>query len=112
MHPLHGNVDTRLRRLDTGETDALILAVSGLRRLGLEHRIGQILSPDIVPPAPGQGALAIQCRTDAVGTRTWLDRLDDWLWNQELKSREAFLAQSTDIVDLEQRMRWLEQGHC
>ena len=40
--------------------------------------------------------------------RSWLDRLDDWLWNQELKSREAFLAQSTDIVDLEQRMRWLE----
>lgn len=43
--------------------------------------------------------------------RSWLDRLDDWLWNQELKSREAFLAQATDLVDLEQRMRWLENRH-
>jgi hypothetical protein len=39
-----------------------------------------------------------------------LDRLDTWFWKQEVASREAFLAKSTDIVDLEQRMRWLEQG--
>jgi hydroxymethylbilane synthase len=69
VHPLHGNVDTRLRRLDDGETDALILAVAGLTRLGLQGRIGQILPPDVVPPAPGQGALAIQCRTDDAATR-------------------------------------------
>ena len=42
--------------------------------------------------------------------RGWLDRLDTWFWKQEMKSREAFLAQSTDIFDLEQRMRRLERG--
>ena len=43
--------------------------------------------------------------------RGLLDRIDTWFWKQELKSREAFLAQAVDIVDLEQRMRWLERGH-
>ena len=61
------------------------------------------------------GAQEKECgkQGDAVRTprRSWLDRLDDWLWNQELKSREAFLAQATDLVDLEQRMRWLENRH-
>ena len=42
--------------------------------------------------------------------RGWLDRLDAWFWKQDMKRREAFLAQSTDIFDLEQRMRWLERG--
>ncbi len=44
-------------------------------------------------------------------TRSWLDRLDSWFWKQELKEREAFLAQSADIIDLERRMRWLERGN-
>ena len=43
--------------------------------------------------------------------RSFLDRLDNWFADQELKSREAFLAQAVDIVDLEQRLRWLERGH-
>jgi hydroxymethylbilane synthase len=64
VHPLHGNVDTRLRRLDDGETDALVLACAGLDRLGLGHRIAERLAPDIVPPAPGQGAIALQIRAD------------------------------------------------
>jgi hypothetical protein len=42
--------------------------------------------------------------------RSWLDRLDTWFWKQDMKRREEFLAQSTDIFDLEQRMRWLERG--
>lgn len=42
--------------------------------------------------------------------RGWLDRLDTWFWEQELKSREAFLAKSADVVELEQRIRWLERG--
>jgi hypothetical protein len=42
--------------------------------------------------------------------RGWLDHLDTWFWKQDMKHREAFLAQSTDIFDLEQRMRWLERG--
>jgi hydroxymethylbilane synthase len=60
--PLHGNVDTRLRRLDEGHVDALVLAAAGIDRLGRSERIGQRLDPDLVPPAPGQGALAVQAR--------------------------------------------------
>ena len=77
LHPLHGNVDTRLRRLDEGATDALVLAVAGLVRLGRADRIGEILPSELCPPAPGQGSLAIQCRTDDDITRSWLTRLDD-----------------------------------
>jgi hydroxymethylbilane synthase len=60
--PLHGNVDTRLRRLDAGEVDALVLAAAGLDRLGRGARIDQRIEPTHVTPAPGQGALAIQAR--------------------------------------------------
>ncbi|HEY3522705.1 MAG TPA: hydroxymethylbilane synthase [Candidatus Limnocylindrales bacterium] len=66
VRPLHGNVDTRLRRLDDGEADALVLAIAGLVRLGREDRISAVLEPAVVPPAPGQGAIAVQIRaTDA-----------------------------------------------
>jgi hydroxymethylbilane synthase len=60
--PLHGNVDTRLRKLDGGEADALILAAAGLERMGVAHRIDERLDASLLPPAPGQGALAAQCR--------------------------------------------------
>jgi hydroxymethylbilane synthase len=59
---LHGNVDTRLRRLDAGEVDALVIAAAGLDRLGRGDRIDQRIDPEVVPPAPAQGALAIQAR--------------------------------------------------
>ncbi len=62
VRPIHGNVDTRLRRLDAGEVDALLLAVAGLVRLGRGDRITQRLATDLVPPAPGQGAIAVQVR--------------------------------------------------
>src|SRR5579864_6735681 len=60
--PLHGNVDTRLRRLDEGAVDALVIAAAGLDRLGRAERIDRRLEADEVAPAPGQGALAIQAR--------------------------------------------------
>ena len=60
--PLHGNVDTRLRRLDEGRADAIVLAAAGIDRLGLAARIDERLEPDVVAPAPGQGALAVQVR--------------------------------------------------
>jgi hydroxymethylbilane synthase len=60
--PLHGNVDTRLRRLDSGEVDALVIAAAGLDRLGQASRIDQRLDPTVVTPAPAQGALAVQAR--------------------------------------------------
>jgi hydroxymethylbilane synthase len=61
---VRGNVDTRLRKLDEGGYDALILAAAGITRLGLEHRITQYLPFDLMLPAPGQGALGIECRVD------------------------------------------------
>ena len=62
--PLRGNVNTRLRKLDEGAYDAIILAAVGLKRLGLAHRISAYLDPEDSLPAVGQGALAIECRTD------------------------------------------------
>ena len=60
--PLHGNVETRLQRLDSSEVDALVLAAAGIDRLGRSERIDQRLAPDLITPAPAQGALAIQAR--------------------------------------------------
>lgn len=91
VHPLHGNVDTRLRRLDQGETDALVLAVAGLARLGLMDRIGQILPAELVPPAPGQGSLALQCRADDDVTRSWLAHLDHDTTRIAVEAERAFL---------------------
>ncbi|HEY2597737.1 MAG TPA: hydroxymethylbilane synthase, partial [Candidatus Dormibacteraeota bacterium] len=56
--PLHGNVETRLARLDAGEVDAIVLAAAGIDRIGKSERIDQRLDPGLVAPAPGQGALA------------------------------------------------------
>jgi hydroxymethylbilane synthase len=64
--PLHGNVETRLQRLDDGGADAIVLAAAGIDRLGRHERIDERLDPEVVAPAPGQGALAVQVRrTDA-----------------------------------------------
>ncbi len=62
VEPVRGNVDTRLRKLKEGRYDAMLLAAAGLRRLGLESEIAQVLTSDQMCPAPGQGALAIQTR--------------------------------------------------
>ncbi|QDT35058.1 hydroxymethylbilane synthase [Thalassoglobus polymorphus] len=61
---IRGNLDTRLKKLDTGEYDAIILAEAGLRRLGLEQRISFLLTPPLMLPAVGQAALGIECRED------------------------------------------------
>jgi hydroxymethylbilane synthase len=61
---LRGNVETRLAKLDRGEYDAIVLATAGLTRLGLEARITAHLEADEMLPAPGQGALGIECRSD------------------------------------------------
>ena len=62
--PVRGNVGTRLRKLDAGEFDALVMAAAGLKRLGLAERIHELLAPEVSLPAPGQGALAIEVRAD------------------------------------------------
>ena len=77
--PLRGNVDTRLRKVQSGECDAIVLARAGLVRLGLEGRATQILETDVSLPAVGQGALGIECRGDDAETRALLARLHDTL---------------------------------
>jgi hydroxymethylbilane synthase len=62
--PLRGNVNTRLRKLDEGRYDAIILAAAGLKRLGFGERIASLLDPEESLPAVGQGALALECRSD------------------------------------------------
>jgi hydroxymethylbilane synthase len=73
--PIRGNVDTRLRKVDAGECDAIVLARAGLVRLGLENRATEVLSTDVSLPAVGQGALGIECRDDDEKTRAVLAKL-------------------------------------
>ncbi len=77
MLDLRGNVNTRLRKLDEGEYDAIVLAVAGLKRLGFADRIRQVLPREMVLPAVGQGALAIETRADDTETREMLAFLCD-----------------------------------
>jgi hydroxymethylbilane synthase len=75
--PLHGNVDTRLKRLDEGTVDALVIASAGVDRLGRGGRIDQRLDPEVVAPAPGQGAIAIQVRRSDTELIAILGEVDD-----------------------------------
>src|ERR1700719_2466098 len=77
IHPLRGNVDTRLRKLDQGEYDAIILAAAGLQRLGKTELIKQIIPVEIMCPAAGQGALAIEIRAGDTALREQLAFLND-----------------------------------
>lgn len=73
---LRGRVETRLTKIESGAFDATYLALAGLRRLGLERHAAAIIDPDAMPPAPGQGALAITARTDDAKTLTALAKLN------------------------------------
>ncbi|MFB3917375.1 MAG: hydroxymethylbilane synthase [Terriglobales bacterium] len=77
IHPLRGNVDTRIRKLEEGEYDAIILAAAGLNRLGRTQLVREVLSPDFMCPAAGQGALGIEIRFGDVKMREILRFLDD-----------------------------------
>lgn len=94
VHPLHGNVDTRLRRLDDGETDALVLACAGLDRLGLGDRIAERLDPGLMPPAPGQGAIAVQVRTADSRIGRLVAVIDDPATRLAVEAERAFLDAS------------------
>lgn len=94
VRPIHGNVDTRLRRLDAGQTDALILACAGLDRLGLGSRISERLDPAIIPPAPGQGALALEVRSDDAEMLEIVERIDHPKTRLAVETERAFLAAS------------------
>jgi hydroxymethylbilane synthase len=77
IYALRGNVDTRLRKLEAGEYDAIILAAAGVNRLGKTERVRQIIPVDVMTPAAGQGALGIEIRTGDDATRELLAFLDD-----------------------------------
>ena len=72
IEPLRGNLDTRLRKLDEGDFDAIVLAAAGLKRLGLGARIRALFEPETMLPAAGQGALALEVREDARALRELL----------------------------------------
>ena len=88
---LRGNVDTRLRKALDGQHDAIILAGAGLTRLGLENHVTEWLSLDVMLPAPGQGALAIQCRADDQTTLSLLAALEDESTRKAVTAERAFL---------------------
>jgi hydroxymethylbilane synthase len=89
---LRGNVETRLRKLDAGEIDATLLAVAGLKRLGLLSTATAILDPDEFVPAVGQGAIGIETRADDSRTRALVAAIDDADTSTALAAERAFLA--------------------
>ena len=89
--PIHGNVDTRLQRLDAGQADALVLAAAGLDRLGLSSRASVRMEAGDMPPAPGQGALAVQIRRGDEVTSSMLAALDDPMVREEVVAERALL---------------------
>ncbi len=89
---LRGNVDTRLRKLDEGRMDAIILAAAGLERLGHAGRIKEILPTSVCLPAVGQGALAIECRSNDEEVRSMLAFLNDDAVKQATDAERAFLG--------------------
>ena len=88
---LRGNVQTRLKKLEDGQYDAIVLAQAGLVRLGLEAHISQVLPYKTMMPAPGQGALAVQCRQGDRETLELLAILDDSVTRAEVEAERRFL---------------------
>ena len=94
VRPLHGNVDTRLRRLDAGEVDAAILACAGLDRLGRAARIAERIDLKQMPPAPGQGALALQIRCDDERMQAVAAAVDDRPTRIAVEAERALLRRA------------------
>jgi hydroxymethylbilane synthase len=88
---LRGNVDTRLRKLDEGQYDAIVLAAAGLRRLGWEDRIRELIPVEIMCPAVGQGALAIETRDDGGAAQEMAHRLNHPATNLAVTAERAML---------------------
>jgi hydroxymethylbilane synthase len=91
IESVRGNLDTRLRKLDEGQYEAILLAAAGLKRLGWGGRIAEILSPEIMCPAVGQGALAIETRANGKGFEV-CRRLDDGSTHAAVEAERGLLA--------------------
>jgi hydroxymethylbilane synthase len=90
--PFRGNVETRLRKLETGEVDATLLALAGLKRLGMAQAATAVLPLDDFPPAVGQGIIAIETRVDDARTRALVDAINHADSATALAAERAFLA--------------------
>lgn len=89
--PIRGNVDTRIKKLESGELDAILLAASGLRRLGLSSKIKQLLPPLDFIPAVGQGALGLEVRSDDVECNKLIEFLNHPETALAVRAERAFL---------------------
>ncbi|MCL4191473.1 MAG: hydroxymethylbilane synthase [Thermoguttaceae bacterium] len=92
VQEIRGNVDTRLRKLDEGQFDAIVLAEAGLQRLGLADRITELVPPSILLPAVGQGALGLETRADDRATRAAVEPLDHPETHAAVVAERAMLA--------------------
>jgi hydroxymethylbilane synthase len=92
IEDIRGNVDTRLRKLDEGRYDAIVLAAAGLRRLGLEKRITEVFNPGVMCPAVGQGALAVETRDDGGPAFQIAQRLEHPETRAAITAERAVLA--------------------
>jgi hydroxymethylbilane synthase len=91
VRSIRGNVDTRIRKVRDAEYEAAVLAAAGVLRLGLEAEVAQWLEADVMLPAPGQGALALQCRADDAEALALLAAIDDARARAETTAERAFL---------------------
>jgi hydroxymethylbilane synthase len=109
--PLRGNIDTRLRKLDAGETDAAVLALAGLKRLGLEARATMIMSYEEMLPAPAQGAIALECRAGDERAALYLAAIDHAPTSICVAAERAFLAAlGGDCRTPVAALAWIEDG--
>ncbi len=92
LRDLRGNVDTRLRKVESGEYEAIVVSKAGLDRLGLSQRISEILSPEVCMPAVGQGAIAVECRLKDTEAGDLLAPLDDAETRSAVIAERALLA--------------------
>lgn len=90
--PIRGNVETRIAKVERGDCDATVLALAGLRRLGLEGRAAQVFRFEEMLPAPAQGALAVECRADDAATRAICASIDDPRLRLLVSAERGFLA--------------------
>lgn len=89
--PIRGNVDTRLRKLTAGDVQALVVALAGMRRLGRHGQVAEVLPVSLMMPAPGQGALAVECRAADKDMRQALGKIEDPLARRAFEAERAFL---------------------
>lgn len=92
VRPIRGNIDTRIRKALGGEYDAILLAAAGVVRLGLEKHITQYLPLEVMLPAPGQGALAVQCRKGDKDTLILLNAIDHAETRRAVSAERVFLS--------------------